>query len=154
MAQSIINTGKVLRQIIIGQLQGISESQMDIQPEGFHNTVRWNIGHMVYWLDKYASLSFGSPSAIPAQYETLFNSGTKPSDWTVTPPSKDELIAMLAAQLSHLSELTPEMLEQRLQSPFELGPFQFATAGDLFNFALIHEAIHFGVISSQLKLIK
>jgi hypothetical protein len=154
MAQSIIYTGKVLRQIVIGQLQDISESRMDIQPEGFHNTVRWNIGHMVYWLDKYTSLSFGSLSAIPTQYETLFNSGTKPSDWTVMPPSKDELTALLAAQLSQLSELTPEMLNQKLQSPFEMGPFTFATAGELFNFALMHEAIHFGVISSQLKLVK
>lgn len=154
MSQSIIHTGKVLRQIMIGQLQDVSESQMDIQPEGFHNTVRWNIGHMVYWLDKYCSLSFGSPSAIPAHYETLFNSGTKPSDWTVTPPSKDELMAMLSEQLSSLSDLAPEMLEQRLQAPFEMGPFQFVTAGELFNFALIHEALHLGVISSQLKLIK
>lgn len=154
MSQSIIHTGKVLRQIMIGQLQDVSESQIDIQPEGFHNTVRWNIGHMVYWMDKYSSLSFGSPSAIPAQYETLFNSGTKPSDWTVTPPSKDELMAMLRDQLSSLSDLAPEMLEQRLQAPFEMGPFQFVTAGELFNFALIHEALHLGVISSQLKLIK
>lgn len=154
MSQSIIHTGKVLRQIMIGQLQDVSESQMDIQPEGFHNTVRWNIGHMVYWMDKYSSLSFGSPSAIPAHYETLFNSGTKPSDWTVTPPSKDELMAMLSEQLSSLSDLAPEMLEQRLQAPFEMGPFQFVTAGELFNFALIHEALHLGVISSQLKLIK
>ncbi|MEC0090866.1 DinB family protein [Paenibacillus macquariensis] len=153
MTQSIINTGKVLRQIIIGQLQGVSDSQMDIQPEGFHNTVRWNVGHMVYWLDKYATLSFGSPSAIPAQYETLFNSGTKPSDWTVTPPLKDELIGILMAQLSSLSELTPEMLEQKLQSPFEIGPFQFVTAGELFNFALMHESIHLGVLMSQLKLV-
>lgn len=154
MSQSIIHTGKVLRQIMIGQLQDVSESQIDIQPEGFHNKVRWNIGHMVYWLDKYSSLSFGSPSAIPAHYETLFNSGTKPSDWTVTPPSKDELMAMLSEQLSSLSDLAPEMLEQRLQAPFEMGPFQFVTAGELFNFALIHEALHLGVISSQLKLIK
>lgn len=154
MSQSIIHTGKVLRQIMIGQLQDVSESQMDIQPEGFHNTVRWNIGHMVYWLDKYSSLSFGSPSAIPAHYETLFNSGTKPSDWTETPPSKDELMAMLSEQLSSLPDLAPEMLEQRLQAPFEMGPFQFVTAGELFNFALIHEALHLGVISSQLKLIK
>jgi hypothetical protein len=127
---------------------------MDIQPEGFHNTVRWNIGHMVYWLDKYVSISFGSQSAITAHYETLFGSGTKPSDWTITPPSKDELITKLVDQLSLLSELTPEMLEQRLQSPFEMGPFSFDTAGELFNFALMHEAIHLGVTSSQLKLIK
>jgi hypothetical protein len=154
MAQSILHTGKVLRQIIIGQIQDVAESQMDIQPEGFQNTIRWNIGHMVYWLDKYASLSFGSPSAIPTQYETLFNSGTKPSDWTATPPSKDELIEILAVQLSGLSELTPEMLDQRLPSPYEMGPFQFVTAGELFHFALIHEALHLGIISSQLKLIK
>ncbi|WP_339158587.1 DinB family protein [Paenibacillus sp. FSL W8-0186] len=154
MTQSIINTGKVLRQIVIGRLQDVSESQMDIQPEGFHNTVRWNVGHMVYWLDKFASLSFSSQSAIPAQYEILFNSGTKPSNWTLAPPTKDELIAMLTEQLSRFSELTSEMLEQRLISPFEMGPFQFVTAGELFNFALIHEALHLGVISSQLKLTK
>lgn len=61
---------------------------------------------------------------------------------------------MLTEQLSRFSELTSEMLEQRLISPFEMGPFQFVTAGELFNFALIHEALHLGVISSQLKLIK
>jgi hypothetical protein len=85
MSQSIINTGKVLRQIVIGQLQDVSEAQFDIQPEGFNNTIRWNVGHMVYWMDKYSTLSFGSPSAIPAQYEALFSSGTKPSDWTIAP---------------------------------------------------------------------
>lgn len=156
MSQSIIHTGRVLRQIVIGQLQGVSESQMDIQPDGFQNTVRWNIGHIVYWMDKYSSLSFGcSTSSIPTQYETLFNTGTRPSDWTVAPPSKDELMKLLSDQLSNLSDdLSPELLEQRLQSPFNMGPFQFATAGELFNFALIHEALHLGVISSQLKLIQ
>lgn len=154
MAQSIVNTGKILRQIVIGQLQGVSEAQLDIQPEGFNNTIRWNIGHMVYWMDKYSMLSLGYPSEIPSQYETLFGSGTKPSNWTATPPSKEELTQLLAAQLSRLSELEPELLDQKLQSPFELGPFQFITAGELFNFALMHEAIHLGVISSQLKLIQ
>ncbi|UQZ85060.1 DinB superfamily protein [Paenibacillus konkukensis] len=79
MTQSIINTGKVLRQIVIGQLQGIAEAKLDIQPEGFSNTIRWNVGHTVYWMDKYCTLALGAPTAIPAQYESLFGSGTKPS---------------------------------------------------------------------------
>jgi hypothetical protein len=153
MAQSIINTGKVLRQILIGQLQSISETQLDVQPEGFNNTVRWNVGHIIYWMDKYSTLAFGTSSTIPAQYETLFNSGTKPADWTLAPPSKEELIQLLVEQLSHFSELTPELLDRDLQSPYEMGPFQFHTAGELFNFALMHEAIHLGTISSQMKLI-
>ncbi|MFD0697697.1 DinB family protein [Paenibacillus sp. GCM10027628] len=150
--QSIINTGKILRQIVIGQLQGVSEDQLDMQPEGFNNTIRWNVGHMIYWMDKYSTLSFGSPSAIPAHFEALFCSGTKPSDWTIAPPSKEELTELLVAQLSRLSELTPERLDTNLQLPFEMGPFQFNTSGELFNFALMHEAIHLGILSSQMKL--
>lgn len=151
MGNSIITTGKVLRQIAIGQLQGISQDQFDIQSKHFNNTIRWNVGHMVYWMDKYTTLSFGFPSAIPPQYETLFGSGTKPSDWTIAPPSKEELTEMLMAQLSRLSELTPEMLDMNLKMPFIMGPFQLMTSGELFNFALMHEAIHLGIISSQLK---
>jgi hypothetical protein len=153
MTQSIINTGKVLHQIVIGKLQGVTEGHFDKQPEGFNNTIRWNVGHMIYWMDKYSTLSFGSPSAIPDSYDTLFNSGTKPLDWTFAPPSKEELVEILTVQLSLLSELTPEMLGEKLSTPYALGPFQFNTAGELFNFALIHEAIHFGTISSQLKVL-
>lgn len=151
MTQSIIHTSKVLRQVVIGQVQGISEAQFDIQPAGFNNTIRWNVGHMIYWMDKYSTLSFGSKSTIPEHYEMLFASGTKPSDWTIAPPSKDELQQLLSEQLARLSELTPEMLNEVLKTPFVLGPFQFGTSGELFNFGLIHEAIHLGTISSQLK---
>ncbi|XEC94029.1 DinB family protein [Paenibacillus tarimensis] len=153
MTQSIINTGKVLHQVVIGQIQGVAERYFDEKPEGFNNTIRWNVGHMIYWMDKYSTLSFGSPSAIPDSYETLFNSGTKPMDWAFAPPSKEELVEMLTAQFSRLSELTPEMLDEKLSTPYSLGPFQFNTAGELFNFALIHEAIHLGTISSQLKVL-
>jgi hypothetical protein len=45
------------------------------------------------------------------------------------------------------------MLDSKLQTPFVMGPFQFDTAGELFNFALMHEAMHLGVISSQMKFI-
>jgi len=151
MTNSIITSGKVLHQIVIGQLQDISEDHFDIQVKGFNNTIRWNVGHMVYWMDKYSALSFELPSAIPSHYESLFDSGTKPSEWTITPPSKKELTELLMAQLSRISELTPEVLDVALQSPYVMGPFQFMSSGELFNFALMHEAIHLGIISSQLK---
>ncbi|MCR8645435.1 DinB family protein [Paenibacillus sp. N1-5-1-14] len=153
MTQSIIHTGKVLRQLVVGQIQGLTESQLDVVAQGFNNSIRWNVGHIIYWMDRYASLSFGTPSQIPAQYTTFFNSGTKPSDWTQTPPTKEELSGLLIAQLSKLSELSPELLDQQLQEPYALGPFQFVTAGELMNFALHHEAIHLGVITSQMKFI-
>lgn len=154
MSQAIIHTGKVLRQIVLGKVQGAAEELFDVQPEGFSNTIRWHAGHMVYFMDKFASLSFGSPSAVPGTYEAFFNSGTKPGDWTSAPPSKEELLGLLTEQLARLSELTPDMLEEKLGSPLVMGPFQFHTAGEVFNFALMHEAIHLGMISSLLKVIE
>ncbi|QRG70367.1 DinB family protein [Brevibacillus choshinensis] len=151
MSQSVIHTSKVLRQIVIGQVQAISDEQFDVQPNGFNNTIRWNVGHMIYWMDQFSTLCFDSPSFIPDHYQSLFNSGTKPSSWTIAPPSKEELLQFLSMQLSRFSELTPEILDAPLKSPFVMGPFHFDTAGELFNFALVHEGIHLGTVSSQLK---
>ncbi|GIP26458.1 formate dehydrogenase [Paenibacillus sp. J23TS9] len=151
MSEMVINTAKVLRQITQQQVQATPEELFDVQIAGFNNTIRWNVGHIIYWMDQYSTLSFASPSVIPDTYETLFNSGTKPSDWSSTPPSKKEMLGILAAQLLRMTELTPEMLEVKLSTPYAMGPFQFNTAGELFNFAIIHEAIHLGTITSQLK---
>lgn len=153
MSEMIINTATTARQVLVQQVQTIPEELFDIQPAGFNNTVRWNVGHMMYWMDKYSALIFNSPPVIPDSYETLFNSGTKPSDWTFDPPSKEAMVEMLTAQLSRLSELTPEMLGEKLSTPFAMGPFQFNTSGELLNFILIHESFHLGVISSQLKVL-
>lgn len=153
MSEIIVNTAKTVRQILLHQVQSIQEDLFDNQPEGFNNTIRWNIGHIIYCMDKYLTLSFGSPSKIPSQYEELFNSGTKPSDWTIIPPSKEELVQILQEHLSDFSELKPESLDKILQPPFEMGPFHFTTAGELLNFSLMHESIHLGTISSQLKVL-
>ena len=153
MSEMIINTATTARRVLLQQVQAIPEELFDIQPAGFNNTIRWNVGHMIYWMDMYSTLGFGPPSALPDSYYTLFNSGTKPLDWTSAPPSKEELVEMLTVQLSRLSEVTPEMLGEKLSTPFALGPFQFNTSGELLNFKLIHEAFHLGTISSQLKVL-
>lgn len=85
MHQAIVHTSQVVRQVVLGQVQAAAEEQLDRQPEGFANTIRWNIGHIVYWRDRYAALCFGVPSAIPDHYAALFDSGTKPADWTEAP---------------------------------------------------------------------
>lgn len=153
MSEMIINTAKTGRQLVLQQVKAIPEELFDIQAAGFNNTIRWNLGHMIYWMDKYSPLIYSSPPAIPDSYEALFNTGTKPMDWTFDPPSKEELVEMLTAQLSRISDLTPEMLGEKLSNPFSLGPFQFSTPGELLNFTLIHEAFHLGTISSQLKVL-
>ncbi|MEW9699453.1 DinB family protein [Paenibacillus sp. SI8] len=152
MSKAIINTAVILRQIVIGQVQAIPEQAFDHQPEGVSNTIRWNTGHVVSMLEFFLSMGIPFRSGLPASHAGLFLKGTKPADWTVTPPSKEELIQYLSAQQKLLSEVSPVTLNEPLQVPFEMGPLKLVTVGELFNFALMHEAIHLGIITSLAKL--
>jgi hypothetical protein len=52
MSQASIQTAKTVRQLLIESIQAIPEEIYDVQPEGFPNTIRWNVGHqatMLHW---------------------------------------------------------------------------------------------------------
>ncbi|MBB6730398.1 DinB family protein [Cohnella zeiphila] len=154
MSQIIVHSAQTVRQLVLQQVQAIPEELYDIQPAAFNNTIRWNIGHIIFWMDSYRSLSFSEKSALPPSYAAFFNSGTKPSDWTGAPPSKEELLGQLTRQLDGLAELPLSALNEPFPSPLQMGPLTFRLAGELFNFGLLHEAIHLSVIGSMLKVIQ
>lgn len=154
MSHASIQTAKTVHQLVIGSIQAIPEEIYDITPAGFKNTIRWNTGHIVTMLNWFLSASPALNTKLPENYSGLFMTGTKPSDWTVTPPSKEELIQYLSSQYDDLSKVDPESLIIPLNPPFEMGPLRFETAGELFNFAFIHEAMHLGIISSLVKTVQ
>lgn len=154
MSQAILNTAVSVRQILLHQVQSTPEEIFDIQPEGFNNTIRWNIGHIVVSLDAFLSIGFAFNSNLPKTYEDLFKPGTKPSDWTEAPPSKEELIQYLSAQLETFPNTSLDTLDMSLPSPFEIGPLCFKTVGEVFNFAFIHETMHLSTISCLVKVIQ
>ncbi|QRG65328.1 DinB family protein [Brevibacillus choshinensis] len=154
MSQSMIRTAVSVRQLVLHQIQSIPEDLFDKQPPQFANTIRWNVGHIAVGLDYFLSLGLPVSSSSPDHFAAFFQSGTKPSDWTATPPSKEELVQCLSAQLANLSELPPALLEHNLESPIEMGPLRFETAGEVFNFAFIHETMHFSTITSLLKVLQ
>lgn len=154
MSQASIQTAKTAHQLVIGSLQAIQEEIYDIRPAGFNNTIRWNAGHVVTMLNWFLSAGPVLNTKLPESYPGLFMTGTKPSDWTVAPPSKEELIQCLTAQLDDLFNVDVESLNMSLNAPFEMGPLKLETAGELFNFAFIHEAVHLGIISSLVKAVQ
>jgi hypothetical protein len=154
MSQASIQTAKTVHQLVIGSIQAIPEEIYDITPAGFKNTIRWNTGHIVTMLNWFLSAGPALNTKLPDYYSNLFMTGTKPSDWTVTPPSKEELIQYLSSQYDDLSKVDPGSLKMPLNPPFEMGPLKFEMADELFNFAFIHEAMHLGIISSLVKTVQ
>ncbi|RNB88538.1 DinB family protein [Brevibacillus nitrificans] len=154
MSQSMIRTAISVRQLVLKQIQSIPEDLFDKQSPQFANTIRWNVGHIAFCLDYFLSLGLPLPSSVPDSYASFFHTGTKPADWTAAPPSKEELVKYLSTQLASLSELSPDLLEKNLESPIEMGPLRFETVGEVFNFAFIHETMHFSTIACLLKVLQ
>lgn len=154
MSQNIIHTAVSVRQIALQQVQAIPEELFDVHPQAFANTIRWNVGHLVFSLDYFLSLCLPFHSNLPQTYATFFHTGTKPADWTLAPPTKAELVQYMTGQLERLGQLAPEQFDQSLPSPIEMGPLRFEFAGEVVNFALVHEAMHLGTISSLVKVIQ
>ncbi|BFT73469.1 DinB family protein [Paenibacillus sp. P36] len=154
MSETIISTAKTVRQVVLHKVQGIPEELFDIQADSYNNTIRWNVGHMVYWMDAYMKIGFAKDSMIPESYATFFNSGTSPASWTHIPPSKEELIVQLSAQLNQISELSPESLEVTFENPLPFGPLTFYKVGELLNFGVVHEGMHLATCDCLLKVIQ
>ncbi|KIL37299.1 hypothetical protein SD71_00960 [Cohnella kolymensis] len=150
---AMISTLNTLRRMIIGRIEAMDEALFDVQPPQFNNTIRWNIGHIVTVQDGLVMKKVTGTPKLNENFVAMFKSGTRPSEWTTTPPSKAELLDLLKKQLNDLNELVAPRADERLAEPLVFGPFNLATVGDVVGFAVIHESMHSAIINSLLKVI-
>jgi hypothetical protein len=137
-----------------GRLQSIKPEQWDIQPEGMNNTIRWNVGHIFVSFENFVQRVLPDYEQIHPEWGPLFKGGTKPADWTVEPPSNEELLAALASQPERVKGVLNGKLNQPLPEVMKIGTLhEMATVEAVIQFAIWHEGIHAGVISTLSKII-
>lgn len=136
-----------------GRLQSVKEDQWDLQPEGFNNTIRWNVGHIFTSMESFVQKVIPTYDPVHPEWIPLFKGGTKPEDWTMTPPTNEELLAALAAQPARVKEILAGKLDQPLPESMKIGNFhEMATIGAVIQFAVWHEGIHAGIIFALNKV--
>ncbi|MFG6149338.1 DinB family protein [Halobacillus sp. B23F22_1] len=119
---------------------GVSEEQADKQPEGFSNTIRWNLGHIYVVQNSLIAKYGGKPIETPSRYLELFAPGSRPADWQGDVPSLAELKQVLEEQPPRLKEVLTGQLEDEAAEEF----LSLPTVGALVNFTLYHEGVHTG----------
>ena len=61
-------------------METLDDKTVDTQPEGFNNTIRWHIGHV---LTAAETFMFGREfKQLPTEYPGMFGYGSRPSKWT------------------------------------------------------------------------
>ena len=138
---------ELLRTRLYPRVEEISEEMADVQPKGFNNNIRWNVGHLLTVTENFL---FAENGQLPANYKELFAPGTKPSDWSGEVPSVATLLQQLKEQQERINNIPNERFNEDLPEP----KFGCSTVGELAGFSFYHETYHFGQIHAMKRLIE
>ncbi|PAV28718.1 hypothetical protein CIL05_15670 [Virgibacillus profundi] len=137
----------LIRQNTLKEMENLSEEQADQMPEGFRNTIRWNLGHIYVVQNSLLSQFGGKDIETPPRYLELFAPGTKPADWQGEVPTLNEVKQLLEEQPAKLKEVLAGQLDEEAIKPFN----SLTTVGQILSFTSYHEGMHMGIIKGLKK---
>jgi hypothetical protein len=140
--QILFNQLESYRSYILGVLENVTDVEADIVPKGFHNNIRWNLGHI--YLDQYDWIRAVTKEEglVPESFRSWFGFGTSPSNFTEETPSVEELKSLLKKQPTDIEEKYGNRLEEEF-APTEMGMF---TIEQVLIRTIFHEGMHLQAI--------
>ncbi len=138
---------KFVRSLTIGTVKDVDDEKWLITPEGFHNNIAWNVGHIVASQCYFAYALCGLPLPIPEGYGAMMNRDTSPEGWD-SQPDISELRELLASIIDTIIE---DHTQGKLDSPkpFNLFPhYPMTTMEQMVQFSCVHEGMHRGAIAA------
>ena len=131
-------------------VRDLTAEQMVAQPHGLINHPAWSLGHLTLTADHLAVL-LGLESQAPAGWDKTFLTRSTPSGALADYPSKDELLAALAAQHERNTGAVLQADPSWFATPHpnEAHRKYFPTLGDLAVFMMTsHEMDHLGQMAA------
>ncbi|WP_153733088.1 DinB family protein [Sporosarcina obsidiansis] len=150
-----IQQAALARGYTLGQIKKANEDAWDTQPEGFSNTIRWNVGHIYVSTEEFLSQALDQYEPSHGDWFSFFKSGSSPSTWQDTPPSAEDLVVALKEQGKRIPQVVEGQLDRVLESPISIGKLlTMNTVDEVLQFIAWHEGIHAGVIDGLARITK
>jgi len=131
----------------LGRISQVKEDIWDIQPLGFNNTIRWNVGHIFVNAEMLTQKAILTYEIVHPEWVPLFVPGTKPNDWDVEPPTSGELVSALKEQTERIKAVLENNLSNTLIESMSIGNLhEMKTVEALVQFIVWHEGVHAGII--------
>ncbi|SEO60737.1 DinB family protein [Paenibacillus sp. OV219] len=147
---------KFVRSQTLKLMDGVTEEMADSVPEGFRNTIRWNLGHVYVVLERYIFQYLNLPQQLPAGFKELFEFKTTPLNWPsdANIPTLAELEQLLAGQLERVEAAIAHRLHETLQQPYTTSTGLTIESPEQFcSMNLFHEGMHLSVIKLYKSLL-
>ena len=143
-----------LRAFSLKFLAGMNADEAMQVPDGFKNSLHWQLGHLLYTQSEALFKWCGEPSPLARRFKEYFGLGTSPSDYDSLVPDWDELLVLAQKQLRSLPKQVADRLHRPLAKPVKLMNLSMATAGETLPFLIAHEGEHLAHIKRLRKALR
>lgn len=153
MIKTHLETALFTRKSLLKIMESLREEQLQAIPEGFKNSIFWNIAHLLVTPQLIWYKRCGQAMRINEDFIARYAKGSVPSE--VIPVGD---IAYVKENLLTSINLAIEDLEKGVFQNYE--PYMTSTGIELdsiekaMEFSSFHDGIHLGIVLSQRKLVK
>jgi hypothetical protein len=142
-----------LRAFSLKFVEGLSEAEALMRPEGFANHPHWQLGHLLYTQGETLFTWCGLPTPFPG-YREYFGLGTRPEDYDSLVPDWETLLRQARKHLGALPAEVAGRLDRPLREPRKLMNVTMRTAGETLPFLIAHEGEHIGHLKRLRRAIR
>jgi hypothetical protein len=155
MLDTAIQVNRFLMGYLRRLIEDLADERLAEQPHAGVNHPAWILGHLALTADSVQAL-LGAQKTAPADWASLFGSGSKPNTSRSAYPSKDELVHAVEHNFEQLRQrvvlATAEQLSQ--PNPHARTKAGLPTVKDVLAFLLTgHLGVHLGQLSAWRRLI-
>jgi hypothetical protein len=155
MLDSAIQVNQFLIKYCRMLVEEIPDERMTEQPLTAVNHPAWILGHLA-WTAEGALGMLGAQKSLPAEWETLFGRGSKPSAQRGLYPAKDDLVRTVEQSYQHVRQkaatASPEQLSRPTTNP--RAKETLPTLKEMVAFLMSgHMGVHLGQLSSWRRMI-
>jgi hypothetical protein len=143
---SVLKQFNLTRTSLLTFISELDEEIIDRESQYFDNTIRWYIGNTLLMNEKLLFVSKSS-FTLSDQYRELFSSDIKTRDWTINPPTLDDLIGKLEDQQNRINNF--DELFWKSDVKFKVPYGHIETHGDLLIMLAHREAETLGKIKAM-----
>lgn len=133
-------------------VRNVPDDIAEMIPSGMNNHVKWNMGHVLFTLERFAFGVNGESMHLPEHYTELFRTGSKPREISAAWPSMHELVELLAVQVDRIEHRYAMHLHDTVLSPYTNSKgLKLTRVEEFLSFCLYHEGMHFDKMKSILS---
>ncbi len=151
-AESLLDISIANRRIILKLIENMSLDQLNTIPEGFSNSIAWNVVHLFVTEQLLSHGLSGMELNVSEEMVASFRKGTKPEA-----PVTKEVLDLVKQQYLSILEDTQESYRNGVFKTFQVYPtsagYTLNSIEEAMAFTNFHEGIHLGVILALRKLV-